>query len=366
MLLLTVFFPASLLAASRYSPSFQYSNPAPTVIGWSIPEDSDTGYISPTSFSGPDIICHKGATPGGTHATVAAGSSIDLQWTIWPESHHGPVITYLANCNGPCESVEKTQLQFFKIAEAGLIDDSTFPGKWASDQMIANNNTATAIIPSDIAPGNYVLRHEIIALHAANEVNGAQNYPQCINLEITGTGTDNPSGVLGEALYTPNDPGIFINIYQKISEYTIPGPPLYSGSTDGSTLNTTTKAQSPASVNKLALHYANDTDSKLDLPSGAHNSSLTPSSSSSTLQHTSSTSLSASPASSSSPAQEIPPAGSEGASPPISPQPTSSCSHTSTVTITVTPTVTVTIASTSSSPLTSTKAPCHRRRRRGS
>lgn len=44
---------------------------------------------------------------------------------------------------------------------------------------IANNLTATVAIPSDIAPGNYVIRHEIIALHSAGQENGAQSYPQC-------------------------------------------------------------------------------------------------------------------------------------------------------------------------------------------
>lgn len=44
---------------------------------------------------------------------------------------------------------------------------------------IANNLTATVAIPSDIAPGNYIIRHEIIALHSAGQENGAQSYPQC-------------------------------------------------------------------------------------------------------------------------------------------------------------------------------------------
>lgn len=44
---------------------------------------------------------------------------------------------------------------------------------------IANNLTSTVAIPSDIAPGNYIIRHEIIALHSAGQENGAQSYPQC-------------------------------------------------------------------------------------------------------------------------------------------------------------------------------------------
>ena len=141
---------------------------------------------------------------------------------------------YLANCNGDCKNVDKTTLEFFKIDGVGLIDDTTVPGTWASDQLIANNNSWTVTIPSDIAPGNYVLRHEIIALHSAGLVDGAQNYPQCVNLEVTGSGTATPDGVLGTALYTETDPGIEINIYTSLSTYIVPGPTLYSGAVSAS------------------------------------------------------------------------------------------------------------------------------------
>jgi cellulase len=103
------------------------------------------------------------------------------------------------------------------------------PGTWVTDTMIANNNTWTVQIPSDIATGNYVLRHEIIALHAAGQANGAQDYPQCINLAITGTGTAKPAGVLGTNLYKATDPGIKFDLYGSFSTYTIPGPALYTG-----------------------------------------------------------------------------------------------------------------------------------------
>jgi hypothetical protein len=39
-----------------------------------------------------------------------------------PRSVAGPVITYLASCNGDCTTVDKTTLEFFKIEEEGLID----------------------------------------------------------------------------------------------------------------------------------------------------------------------------------------------------------------------------------------------------
>ncbi|KXL41815.1 lytic polysaccharide monooxygenase, partial [Acidomyces richmondensis BFW] len=212
-----------------YNPSFQYENPAPVVIGWSDPEDLSNGFIDPSNYTTPEIICHLGATPAGTAAKVKAGSKVELQWTPWPESHHGPVLTYLAKCPASCSDVDKTTLKFFKIDEVGLISDATPPGIWAADQLEANNNSWVVEIPSSIASGNYVMRHEIIALHSAETENGAQNYPQCINLEITSSGTDNPEGTLGEELYTPDEPGILIDIYTSLSTYKIPGPTLYSG-----------------------------------------------------------------------------------------------------------------------------------------
>jgi hypothetical protein len=227
----------------NWSPSDSYASTAPKRIGWA-DANLDLGFESPSQYAGPDIICAKSATNAALSATVAAGGTIDLQWTTWPESHHGPVISYLANCGGDCTTVDKTTLKFFKIDEGGLIDDTTVPGTWASDKMIANNNTWTITIPSDIAAGGYVLRHEIIALHGAESADGAQNYPQCINLDVTGSGTAAPEGTLGEALYTPTDPGILVNIYASMASYTIPGPALYgaTGAATGSASATSAAA----------------------------------------------------------------------------------------------------------------------------
>ncbi|MCJ1415343.1 hypothetical protein MMC32_001675 [Xylographa parallela] len=213
-----------------YNPSFQFASPIPKVAGWSSPEDLSLGFISPSDYSTPEIICHLGATPGATYANVVAGETVELQWSVWPSSHHGPVLDYLANCNGDCTNVDKTTLLFNKIDGVGLISDTTTPGKWASDQLIANNNSWTVTIPSTIAPGSYVLRHEIIALHSAENANGAQNYPQCVNLNITGIGTDSlSSGTLGTNLYTSTEPGVLFNIYTTPLTYSVPGPTLLVG-----------------------------------------------------------------------------------------------------------------------------------------
>lgn len=156
--------------------------------------------------------------------------SFSSRWAIvWPDSHHGPILDYLAPCNGNCETVDKTTLEWFKIDQVGYINGSN-PGIWASDVLIADASTWLVQIPASLKPGNYVLRHEIIALHSAGSANGAQNYPQCFNLAVTGSGTlAPPSGTLGTALYSETDPGILYNLYTDVENYTIPGPTLYSG-----------------------------------------------------------------------------------------------------------------------------------------
>ncbi|KAJ5620086.1 hypothetical protein N7510_004070 [Penicillium lagena] len=217
---------------------YPYENDPPKVIAWS-EDELDDGYINGTEYSNPNIICHKNALPGALEAPVTAGGTVELQWTDWPSDHHGPVITYMANCNGDCASVDKTKLEFFKIDQGGLITDDPVPGTWATDNLIANNNSRTVTIPSSIEAGNYVLRHEIIALHSAESKNGAQNYPQCLNLKVTGGGSDSPSGTLGTELYKDTDPGILVDIWQSLSTYVIPGPALYTASAGGATTTTT-------------------------------------------------------------------------------------------------------------------------------
>lgn len=235
--------------------NYIYMPDPPAIVAWSA-DNGDNGFVDGSAYTSGDIICHREAKAGKISASVAAGSKVEIQWgpDAWPESHHGPVIDYLAKCDGDdCTTVDKETLKFFKIDEAGLIDGSSAPGKWASDELIAADGKWSVTIPESLAPGQYVLRHEIIALHSAGDTNGAQNYPQCFNLEVTGSGTANPEGVLGTALYTPEDAGIKVGIYSALGDsYEIPGPALWDGASSGSsgpaTGNSTSGSASPSGV----------------------------------------------------------------------------------------------------------------------
>ncbi|KAK1751319.1 lytic polysaccharide monooxygenase [Echria macrotheca] len=194
--------------------------------------NDDTGPVYSKNVNTPDIICSINATNAKISTQpIAAGSTVDLHWTAWPDSHHGPILSYLAPCNGDCTQTDKTTLKWFKIEQAGQISLGVGGGKagyWAADKLRDNNGAWTVAIPSSIKPGNYVLRNEIIALHSAYDVGAAQFYPQCVNVQITGGGAESPPGVVGTELYTPTDAGVHYNIYNDEAKpvYQFPGPPL--------------------------------------------------------------------------------------------------------------------------------------------
>ena len=239
-----------ILAEGVYYPGQSHYSTTPSA-GWKA-DNGDNGFA--TSLTDSNIICHNNAVPGTQYVAVTAGSSIELQWTSWPDSHKGPMLDYLAPCGDDCTTVDKTALQFTKIDEAGLVDATSDPQVWASDKLIANNNTWVTTIPSSIAPGKYVLRHETIALHAAGDSNGAQAYPQCINLEVTGSGTNSlSSGTLGTELYTTTDAGILVNIYYpRLTAYDIPGPAVMAGGSSGSQPKPSASASVSASASGSA------------------------------------------------------------------------------------------------------------------
>lgn len=219
--------------------------PVPDIAAW-YAENLDSGFVAPNNYGTQDINCHINATPGTLSTTVSAGGKVEFQWpATWPHPY-GPIITYVAKCAADCTKADKSQLKWVKIEAVGSMLYSLSFGmssvanqvcsvvnystqKWASQTLIDQAGKWTTTVPKSLAPGNYVFRHEIIALHGAGSLNGAQNYPQCFNIKITGSGTANPTGTAGTALYKNTDPGIYFNPYTTITNYAMPGPTLWTG-----------------------------------------------------------------------------------------------------------------------------------------
>ncbi|KAF5093889.1 hypothetical protein D0Z03_002256 [Geotrichum reessii] len=253
-----------------------YANPVPERITWSF---FGAGNGPVPDFTTKDIVCNKNAKPAALVADVKAGAKVTFYWTVWPESHKGPVMTYLANCGGDCRTVDPSSLSYFKIDHAGYEN-----GEWISDKIIANNNSYSLTIPEDIAPGNYLIRHELLALHSAFNELGAQFYPMCANLKISGSGTANPPGVKFPEAYPKNDAGILVNIYNGLTSYKIPGPAPYksgSGSSGSSgvenSVPSVSKVNTPAASADPATTAAGNTAPAASATTAAGNAAPAPS-----------------------------------------------------------------------------------------
>jgi hypothetical protein len=73
----------------------------------------------------------------------------------------------------------------------------------------------TYTIPSCLKNGYYLVRHEIIALHSAWQYPGAQFYPGCHQLEVSGGGSTVPSSLVAfPGAYKGSDAGITYDAYK--------------------------------------------------------------------------------------------------------------------------------------------------------
>ncbi|KAF2664389.1 hypothetical protein BT63DRAFT_444113 [Microthyrium microscopicum] len=207
-------------------------------IVWGYPGQNTYGVGPVLDVLSDDITCRANATSPALTAVARAGSQMEFQWSYWPKNHKGPLITYMARLDDPTQRVQ--DLSFFKIDQSGY---NRTTHTWASDTLIKQDNTWSLTIPSNIKPGTYVIRHELIALQSAipgNQVGagktaGAQFYPTCVNVEVIGNGSAIPAGVKLPGAYSSTDPGILYNLYYAYQDligpnfYVIPGPPLYHG-----------------------------------------------------------------------------------------------------------------------------------------
>ncbi|EIN11131.1 hypothetical protein PUNSTDRAFT_142953 [Punctularia strigosozonata HHB-11173 SS5] len=184
-----------------------------------------------------DLRCNVLGDVQNPHTVpVHPGDIVTLEWhhnwrntsdDIIATSHLGPSSIYLS-------PDPPTNNSWVKIQEEGLSADGTW---YTGQKLNMRQGKQDLQIPSGIAPGFYLLRSDLIALHQAeisrltNKNFGAQVYVGCVQLEVLGSGTTTlPVGVGFPGAYGYNDPGILYNIYNTpLPPYTVPGPTVWSG-----------------------------------------------------------------------------------------------------------------------------------------
>jgi hypothetical protein len=152
---------------------------------------------------------------------VTAGSKIGFYWgTGWP--HAGSVVTYMARCNPDCGKFTGTEGNvWFKIQDEGYRN-----GSWATD-ILATTGAVHATVPSCLAPGEYLVRHEIVNVGNCLRVNGCQIYPSCVQVKVIGNGDVRPKELTAfPGTYTSKNILWQFNKIKK-EDYKVPGPSLF-------------------------------------------------------------------------------------------------------------------------------------------
>ncbi|KAI6121285.1 glycoside hydrolase family 61 protein [Pisolithus sp. B1] len=168
--------------------------------------------------SNPYMNCGQAAQLAALVANANPGSQFQFWWKDGDGTN---------SCVGTtCDNFNSTNAEWFKIEETGLQ-----PGNMTwYQQNIMDGFPANVTLPSNLEPGQYLIRHEIIALHLATELMGAEFYPSCTQVNILGNQTGTPTSseeVTFPGGYSDTDPGIYDpTVFDTPVQYTFPGPPV--------------------------------------------------------------------------------------------------------------------------------------------
>ncbi|KAG7285755.1 hypothetical protein NEMBOFW57_008049 [Staphylotrichum longicolle] len=231
------------------------------------------------SYNGPieDVTSNSMACNGNPNPTtstskvitVQAGETVTALWRymlsttgtapndIMDSTHLGPTLAYLKKVNDATTDSGVGD-GWFKIQQDGYNN-----GVWGTSKVINGQGRHSIKIPECIAPGQYLLRAEMIALHGAGNYPGAQFYMECAQINVVGgTGTKTPSTVSFPGAYKGTDPESKISIYYPpVTNYIVPGPEVFTCDGNLQPKPSTAVAQ-PSTTSKASTSAAPATSSK--------------------------------------------------------------------------------------------------------
>jgi hypothetical protein len=106
-------------------------------------------------------------------------------------------MVWMYKCSGDFSSCDGSGANWFKIDEGGFTPasgvylDTEVGSGWQIAKLVGGNKSWSSKVPAGLAPGNYLVRHELIALHQARS---PQWYAECAQIVITGSGSASPDG----------------------------------------------------------------------------------------------------------------------------------------------------------------------------
>ncbi|KAJ3472383.1 hypothetical protein NLG97_g11034 [Lecanicillium saksenae] len=138
-----------------------------------MPKDGATGTAPIYPITGNAMACgYGGHDPVAFVCPAPSGSKLTFEFRLWPDAeqpgaldpgHKGPCAVYVKRVDDMF-SDPAAGPGWFKIWEDGY-DNKT--REWCTDRLIRHDGLLSVDLPTGLAPGYYLVRPEILALHWA-------------------------------------------------------------------------------------------------------------------------------------------------------------------------------------------------------
>ncbi|KAF5345466.1 hypothetical protein D9758_013629 [Tetrapyrgos nigripes] len=251
---------------------------------------SSPAYLNYWDFSDNNKMACESADPAPSSISITAGSDLTIYWegatsellnkagtgdtdgtNPWVHAM-GSVTDYITSCNGACSSFtadDAGNAGWTKLATWGLdtsqsISDDlreTMAGKpeeyyptadqgkglWGIAKLVEDSSSWTVSIPKGLQSGEYLVRHELAAVHSPKSSGGGpQLYVACIQINIQDGGEDQlPQGTLAGSLYETNGSLANYDVYTDSTVFEDIGPAVWdvvSGLTGSSSSSTSSSS----------------------------------------------------------------------------------------------------------------------------
>ncbi|RDW61669.1 hypothetical protein BP5796_11561 [Coleophoma crateriformis] len=235
---------STLLAAAAFLPTvFAHYNFEALIVNGNITDayeyvrQTNNSNSPITDITSQNMICNSGGLDAATMAktstyTVAPGDNVGFTVNA-AISHPGPLSVWMSKApTGTAANAYDGSGDWFKVYELTYTEINSEGIQWATYPSGSSGiQNFTIDLPTDLPAGDYLMRAEHVALHAAEAYGGAQFYIGCAQLSVTGTGAGSPSPVTSiPGQYTGYEAGLIINIYYPIpTNYTAPGEVTWPG-----------------------------------------------------------------------------------------------------------------------------------------
>lgn len=186
------------------------------------------------------------------------GATLTFTFRLWPSAEHPGVID--SGHKGPCAVYMKKMDDmlsdsaagpgWFKIWEDGYDVDAD---RWCVDTLIEKDGLLSVNIPSGLPAGYYLVRPEVLALHAAYR-GDPQYFLGCAQIFVE-DGPDIELDVPEEysvsipGYVDADTPSLNYDIYQTpMPSYSLPGPKVHTSTNDMSTSSTSSTPQKAGTI----------------------------------------------------------------------------------------------------------------------